>query len=731
MADDKNPKDSDAELENIQRMNAYLGCRGTHRNAQGRLMPCSSEESLNRVSDRAEPNKKVRKRRRRNDEFEKLRPRGVRGIDTLPGGGLVSAPIVVKAADDSPRMKRRKARSDREAATPAPLKDRVVGSSRNPKGTASSTSSGSNIELDDAVDLALRNKVKQHNEKMRSAGKPDHAMASLRALKAVYRRGAGAFSVSHRPGKSRGQWAMARVNAFLFLLDKSKPRNVRYVTDNDLLPSSHPRSTGKKKVVNFAVEQKSLGKRIGKKLRRVAFDPNAEDRDGDGLVQEGSIHERPAAPSGVPQVQSPRLRRRRTNETVVSSGNNLNLFNKPKTKPGVKPQQVTAVADDGLPKGRTSGRALKNRFSQIEKEVEDQFGPINTRAEAVAALSQAFPFADLDDLLLSDNLTNAERGGVTALLSFSQNYPKTAESIDSMRTQLDLGKSGRFSVRTGFSDDGSTLAINNNVTFGRTFDNFVSVVRERVAENKRQDPNRSRWFLVSDELAAVEDLDDETKDRLIAASVAIHELGHAWHERSTKQIGQEGEEVDPIDYVASVTRTRPEDFEPYMQEAMKKSVKGSGFPNRPDVTGLPEAEKSRLLAEYNSVRKKLISEAFKDALNRFLNDSTVGSPRSLSSYRDDGLSKKEIAELTSSSTVSEYGGSSFAEAIAESFLAEYLGMTYAKSLHQDKIWNYMNQVKTAESVTTEQLPGGAVIETDENGNIFVVDEVCGGLDEVT
>ena len=34
-------------------------------------------------------------------------------------------------------------------------------------------------------------------------------------LKKVYRRGAGAFSQSHRPGQTRGSWAMARVNSVL------------------------------------------------------------------------------------------------------------------------------------------------------------------------------------------------------------------------------------------------------------------------------------------------------------------------------------------------------------------------------------------------------------------------------------------------------------------------------------------------------------------------------------
>lgn len=36
---------------------------------------------------------------------------------------------------------------------------------------------------------------------------------------------------------------MARVNAFLFLLRRGRPQNPKYITDNDLLPKGHPRST--------------------------------------------------------------------------------------------------------------------------------------------------------------------------------------------------------------------------------------------------------------------------------------------------------------------------------------------------------------------------------------------------------------------------------------------------------------------------------------------------------
>ena len=62
-------------------------------------------------------------------------------------------------------------------------------------------------------------------------------------LKAVYRRGAGAYSSSHAPKMSRDGWAIARVNAFLTLLRTGRPANSAYKQDNDLLPKGHPRSS--------------------------------------------------------------------------------------------------------------------------------------------------------------------------------------------------------------------------------------------------------------------------------------------------------------------------------------------------------------------------------------------------------------------------------------------------------------------------------------------------------
>jgi len=118
---------------------------------------------------------------------------------------------------------------------PAPKKDRIFGSKKNKKGSAAT---GKGISFSKKVEKSLSEKVKKHNEKAKDGRK-----TSLRTLKAVYRRGAGAFSTSHRPDQNRNSWAMARVNAYLHLLRTGRPKNSKYTTDNDLLPASHPKSS--------------------------------------------------------------------------------------------------------------------------------------------------------------------------------------------------------------------------------------------------------------------------------------------------------------------------------------------------------------------------------------------------------------------------------------------------------------------------------------------------------
>ena len=91
---------------------------------------------------------------------------------------------------------------------------------------------------------ALQKKADDHNEKV---GDAKTKRTNVRTLYAVYKRGIGAYRTnpsSVRPTvSSPEQWAMARVNSFLFALRNGKFRSGRH--DQDLLPEGHPMSTKK------------------------------------------------------------------------------------------------------------------------------------------------------------------------------------------------------------------------------------------------------------------------------------------------------------------------------------------------------------------------------------------------------------------------------------------------------------------------------------------------------
>jgi len=115
------------------------------------------------------------------------------------------------------------------AQTPAKPSERKKGSSKNKKGSAGKD--GKKITFSEKVVTALKNKVKEHNEK-------HSKKVSLTQLKKVYRRGAGAFSSSHRPNKTRGQWAMARVNMFLKMMRGGKVKKAYRAADQDIAKGS-------------------------------------------------------------------------------------------------------------------------------------------------------------------------------------------------------------------------------------------------------------------------------------------------------------------------------------------------------------------------------------------------------------------------------------------------------------------------------------------------------------
>ena len=111
------------------------------------------------------------------------------------------------------------------AQTPAKPSERKKGSSKNKPGSAGK--GGSAITFSEKVINSLKNKVKEHNSKNKKK-------VTLGQLKKVYRRGAGAFSQSHRPGMTRGGWAMARVNMFLKMKRGGKVKDSYRKADGDI-----------------------------------------------------------------------------------------------------------------------------------------------------------------------------------------------------------------------------------------------------------------------------------------------------------------------------------------------------------------------------------------------------------------------------------------------------------------------------------------------------------------
>jgi HK97 family phage portal protein len=97
-------------------------------------------------------------------------------------------------------------------------------------------------EISERLKLALQNKIDEHNDEV---GDDKDKRTTVSILFEVYERGIGAYRTnpsSVRPSvSSPQQWAMARVNSFLYALKNGKFRSGKH--DTDLLPEGHPMSS--------------------------------------------------------------------------------------------------------------------------------------------------------------------------------------------------------------------------------------------------------------------------------------------------------------------------------------------------------------------------------------------------------------------------------------------------------------------------------------------------------
>lgn len=131
------------------------------------------------------------------------------------------------------------------SSIPAEEDERIVGSDL-PEDAASDPLAASEFEYSADIESALDMKVDTWNDRFEDASDRNDEVTD-NMVRAVFRRGMGAYSDSHNPNASRRSWAFGRVNEFLeragnqdqnagFAVDDD------YTQDDDLLPRGLPAS---------------------------------------------------------------------------------------------------------------------------------------------------------------------------------------------------------------------------------------------------------------------------------------------------------------------------------------------------------------------------------------------------------------------------------------------------------------------------------------------------------
>jgi len=134
------------------------------------------------------------------------------------------------------------------SATPQVDEEQIFGSDVNEPGSAASIESAADISFGAEIEAELAERAKQiqtvgndpdipdrfEDDKYRSLERAENA------LKAVFRRGSGAYSRSSVEGVSRAQWSFGRTADFADIVMFGEPDDPDFTQDNDLLPDGHP-----------------------------------------------------------------------------------------------------------------------------------------------------------------------------------------------------------------------------------------------------------------------------------------------------------------------------------------------------------------------------------------------------------------------------------------------------------------------------------------------------------
>ena len=386
--------------------------------------------------------------------------------DEFPGAGAVAHylwginPLNPQPARDFYSRKAEQIKAER-ADAPAPPKDQITGSEKNPAGSAKAPASGKTIELSEAIETGLANKAKEHNDEVGdNAGK----RATVGMLRTVFRRGAGAYSTSHRPGVTRDQWSYARVNAFLYLLRNGRPENAKYIGDNDLLPKSHPKST--RTLSGNVVSIQGMEELV--ETRRITSNDFElrQDQNGDGMSFTGyaAVFNSPSEP--LPFIE--RIMPGAFSKTLKSR-NNVRMYMNHDSSMLLATTKAKTLRLSEDSKGLFVDASLPDTSVGRDLSVLMKRGDVNS-------MSFGFSVPTGGDYFSDDGMTRELRQIKLFEVSVVTGFPAYTATSASVRS-LDA-----LSVRTGIDADQLAAAI-TNLESGQTLSNdHAMLLRETVAK---------------------------------------------------------------------------------------------------------------------------------------------------------------------------------------------------------------------------------------------------------
>jgi len=126
--------------------------------------------------------------------------------------------------------------------------EQIFGSEVNEPGSAASIESASDISFGPDIEAELMERAQKIQTVDNDPDIPDRfeddvyrsEERAFDALKAVFRRGSGAYSRSSVEGVSRAQWSFGRTADFADIVKFGEPDDPDFTQDNDLLPDGHP-----------------------------------------------------------------------------------------------------------------------------------------------------------------------------------------------------------------------------------------------------------------------------------------------------------------------------------------------------------------------------------------------------------------------------------------------------------------------------------------------------------